>query len=157
MHTYVAPVTVLAALALVLAAPAAAVGPDSETSTVTLGPFVDDETCAFDITTTVERTRTTLTFADGDIQRHTKLVVTSTAQGKTVIERDVFSVFIDSDSPDTWVITGSFTHSRLDGGRTIALQSGRIVYDAVTDTIADPHPGPHPTALDDLFCDVFAD
>ena len=59
-----------------------------ETSTITFGPFVDDEACEkFGITVTVERTRTTITFADGDIWRHTELLVTSSANGKTFTER----------------------------------------------------------------------
>jgi hypothetical protein len=147
---------VVAAVALVLAASAAADAPAKVTSTVTFGPFVDDETCAFPITTTVERTRTTLTFADGDITRHTQLVVTSSANGRTLLERDAFNVFIDSDSSDVWVITGSFTHARLLGDGTIALQSGRILYDVNADQIIDPHPGPHPTTLQDVVCDVLA-
>jgi hypothetical protein len=147
-------VSALAAVALVLAAPAAADAPVRVSSTVILGPFVDDEACAFPITTMVERTRATLTFGDGDVQSHTQLVVTTSANGKTLVERDAFSVFIASDSPDVWVITGSFTHARLLGDGTIALQSGRIVYDVQADQISDPHPGPHPTGLVDVVCDV---
>jgi hypothetical protein len=100
--TYLLLLPVLAGVALVLVAPAAADTPTKVTSTVTFGPFVDDETCAFPLTTTVERTRTTLTFADGDIKRHTELIVTVTANGKTLIEHDDYNVFIDSDSPDVW-------------------------------------------------------
>ena len=154
--TYLLLLPVLAGVALVLAAPAAADAPTKVTSTVTLGPFVDDETCAFPLTTTVERTRTTLTFADGDVKRHTELVVTVTANAKVLIDRGDYNVFIDSDSPDVWVITGSFTHDRLQGDGTIALQSGRIVYDPETDTIVDLHPGPHPTRLEDVVCDALA-
>ncbi len=154
--TYLLLLPILAGVALVLVAPAAADTPSKVTSTVTFGPFVDDETCAFALTTTVERTRTTLTFADGDIKRHTELIVTVTANGKTLIERDDYNVFIDSDSPDVWVITGSFTHVRLLGDGTIALQSGRIAYDPQTDTIIDLHPGPHPTRLEDVVCDALA-
>jgi hypothetical protein len=146
----------IAALVLVLAAPAAADAPSKETSTVPFGPFVDDETCAFPITTTGERTRTTLTFADGDIKRHIELLITSAANGKTLIERDAYNIFINSEAPDVWVITGSFTHARLQGDGTIALQSGRIVYDAKTDTIIDPHPGPHPTSLENVVCDALS-
>ena len=153
---YLVLLTVLASLALVLAAPAAADAPEHATSTVTLGPFVDDETCAFEITTTVERTRTTLTFANGDIQRHARLIVSSTANGRSVVERDAFNIFIDSDSPDAWVITGAWTHARPLGGGTIALQSGRLVYDVLTDAIVDPHSGPHPDTVDGLLCAALA-
>jgi hypothetical protein len=154
--TYVLVLPVLAAVALVAAAPAAADAPTIQRSTVTLGPFVDDETCAFRLTSVVERRRTTLTFANGDIKRHTELVVTITANGKTLIDRGDYNVFIDSNAPDVWVITGSFTHDRLLGDGTIALQSGRILYDPETDTIIDLHPGPHPTRLEDVVCDALA-
>lgn len=154
--TYPLLVPVVAAMALVLAGTAGADAPTKVTSTDPFGPFVDDETCAFPITTTGERTRTTLTFADGDIKRHTQLVVTSSANGKTLIGRDAFNVFIDSASPNVWVITGSFTHTRLLGDGTIALQSGRILYDVIADRIIDSHLGPHPSTLEDVVCDVLA-
>jgi len=155
--TYLLLLPLLAALAaLIIAAPAASQAPTKVISTVTFGPIVDDESCSFPLTATVERTRTTLTFADGDIKRHTELVVTVAANGKTLIDRDHYNVLIDSDSPDVWVITGSFTHARLQGDGTIALQSGRIVYDPQTDTITDLHPGPHPTRLEDVVCDALA-
>jgi hypothetical protein len=153
--TYRVGLPALAVLALIAAAPAAADAPTKETSTVTFGPFVDDEACSFPITVTVERTRTTLSFENGVIRRHTELVVTTSANGKTLIERDAFNVFMDSDS-GVWVITGSFTHARLLGDGTIALQSGRIVYDVNADQIIDPHPGPHPSTLQDVVCDVLA-
>ncbi len=149
-------VPVVALLMLVVATPALADEPTKSTSTVTFGPFVDDETCPFPLTVTVERTRTTLTFANGDVKRHTRLVVTVTANGKTLTERDAFNVFIDADSPDVWVISGSFTHVRLQGDGTIALQSGRIVYDPRTDEITDLHPGPHPTRQEDVVCAALA-
>jgi hypothetical protein len=142
----------LCAAALVLATPAAADARTKQTSTVTFGPFVDDETCAFPITTAVERTRTTIVFADGDEQRHVQLIVTTSANGKTLVERDAYTVFVDSDAPDLWVITGAFTHARQQGGRTIALQSGRLAYDVEADTITDPQPGPHPTRVEDVVC-----
>ena len=138
----------IAVLALGLAAPAAADAPARETSILTLGPFVDDELCAFPLTTTVERTRTTITFADGDVQRHVSLVVTTTANSKTLLDRDAYPVFIDADDPDAWVITGSFIHSRLLGGGTLALQSGLLVYDVQADQVLDPHRGPHPITAD---------
>jgi hypothetical protein len=153
---YVLVLPVLAAVTLVAAAPAAANAPTIQRSTVTFGPFVDNETCAFPLTTMVERRRTTLTFDNGDITRHTELVVTITANGKTLIDRGNYNVFIDSGAPAVWVITGSFTHDRLLGDGTIALQSGRILYDPETDTIIDLHPGPHPTRLEDVVCDALA-
>ena len=146
----------VAALALVLAAPAAAEAPTKETSTVTFGPFLDDETCSFPITVTVKRTRTTTSFADADIKRHTQLVVASSANGKTLIERDTFNVFIDADEPTVWVITGTFTHARLHGDGTIALQSGQVLYDVLADQVIDQHPGPHPNRLEDIVCDALS-
>jgi hypothetical protein len=128
-------------LALVLAAPAAADAPTIETSTVTFGPFADDETCTFPFTVTVERTRTTIYFVSGDIMRHTELIVTSSANGKSVVQRNSFNVFIDADSPSDWVITGVFEKAQLDG-RTLWLESGRLIYDVEADQINDPHLGP---------------
>ena len=139
--TYVLLLPVLAGVALVVAAPAAADAPTIEASTVTFGPFVDDETCTFPFTVTVERTRTTIYYANGDIKRHTDLIVTSSANGKTVVQRAPLNVFIDADSPTVWVITGVLEKAQLHG-RTLWLESGRLVYDLDADQVIDPHPGP---------------
>jgi hypothetical protein len=139
---YLMLLSAIAALALIVTAPATAAAPAKETSTVTFGPFVDDEACEeFGITVTVERTRTTITFADGDVTRHTELLVTSSANGKAVVSRNAFNVFIDADAPTEWVITGVFEKGQLDG-RAVWLQSGRLVYDLEADRIDDPNPGP---------------
>jgi hypothetical protein len=69
-----------------------------------------------------------------------------------VIERDRFSVFIDHAAPDVWQITGTFTHARSGSGGTVALQSGRLLYDAVADVVVDTHPGPHPTDSAGVLC-----
>lgn len=127
-------------LALVLASSAAANAPTIETSAVTFGPFVDDESCTFPFSVTLERTRTTIYYANGDIKRHTELIVTSSANAKSVIGRNTFNVFIDADSPTQWVITGVFEKAQLHG-RTIWLQSGRLVYDLEADQVTDAHPG----------------
>jgi hypothetical protein len=149
--TYLPLLPALAALALVLAAPAAADPPTIETSTVTFGPFVDDETCAFPFSVTVERTRRTIYYVNGDMKRHTELIVTSSANGKTVIQRNALNVFIDADSPTLWVITGVFEKAQLHG-RTLWLDSGRLVYDVEADEVIDAHPGPlaEPTDVCDL-------
>ena len=139
--TYALLLPVLAAVALVVAAPAAADAPTIERSTVTFGPFVDDETCTFPFSDTVERTRTTIIYENGDIKRHTDLTVTASANGKTVIQRNSYNVFIDADSPTQWVITGVFEKAQLHG-RTLWLESGRLVYDLEADQVNDPHPGP---------------
>jgi hypothetical protein len=138
---YILLLPALASVALVVAAPAAADAPTIERSTVTFGPFVDDETCAFPFSVTVERTRTTISYANGDIKRHTDLIVTSSANGKTVIGRNSFNVFIDAESPTVWVITGVFEKAQLQG-RTLWLQSGRILFDLEADQVIDSHPGP---------------
>ena len=135
---YVLLVPVLVGVMLIAAAPAAADAPIVETSTVT---FVDDETCGFPFSVTVERKRSTMEYADGDIRRHTDLVVTSSANGKTVIGRNSFNVFIDADSPNVWVITGVFEKAQL-RGRTLWLQSGRLLFDLEADRLVDSHPGP---------------
>ena len=128
-------------LALVLATPAAADAPAIETSTVTFGPFADDETCAFPFSVTVERTRRTILYANGDTKRHTDLIVTASANGKTLVQRNSFNVFIDADSPTVWVITGVFEKAQLHG-RTLWLESGRLVYDLEADQVIDPNRGP---------------
>ncbi len=139
--TYVLLLPVLVAVALLAAAPAAADAPTIERSTVTFGPFVDAETCAFPFSVTVERTRTTIYYENGDIKRHTDLIVTASANGKTVIQRNAYNVFIAADSPTVWVITGVFEKAQLHG-RTLWLESGRLVYDLETDEVSDAHPGP---------------
>jgi len=103
--------------------------------------FVDDETCAFPFSVTVERTRTTISYANGDIKRHTDLVVTSSANGKTVIGRNSVNVFIEAESPTVWVITGVFEKAQLHG-RTLWLQSGRLLFDLEADQVSDAHRGP---------------
>jgi hypothetical protein len=140
-------------LALVLAAPAAADPPTIETSSMTFGPFVDDETCTFPFTVIVERKRRTIEYDGGDIKRHTDLVVTSTANGKTLVQRNSFNVFIDAESPTVWVITGVFEKAQLHG-RTLWLESGRLIYDLEADQVIDSHPGP--LAVPPDVCDVLA-
>jgi hypothetical protein len=139
--TYVLLLPALVGVALVVAASAAAEAPTIETSTVTFGPFADDETCAFPFSVTVERKRTTISYESGDIKRHTNLIVTSSANGKTVIGRNSFNVFIDAESPTVWVITGVFEKAQVHG-RTLWLESGRLVYDVEADQVIDSHPGP---------------
>ena len=102
---------------------------------------------------TVERTSRTSVYADGDVQRHTKLVVTSSANGTTIVNRNSFNVFIDADSPNAWVITGTFEKAQL-RGRTIWLLSGRLVFDLDADQLLDPNPGPH--AEPPEICELFA-
>lgn len=138
--------------AMTLTGTAAANAPTRVTNVKSLS-FVDDETCVFPIAVTVERVRTTTTFENGDQVRHVQLTVTSSANGKTWTDRDAYNVFIDAASPGTWTIVGEFTHTRLLGGGTIFLESGRIAYDVQSDTITDLHPGPHGTGSDP---DVYA-
>jgi hypothetical protein len=132
------------ALALAVSGTAAATPPTHVTDTRSFS-FIDDETCPFAVSTTVDRVRTVTTFENGDQQRHVRLSVTSSANGKIWIERDAYTVFVSSASPDTWVIAGDFTRARLVGGGTVVLESGRIAYDLASDTITDLHPGPHGT------------
>src|SRR6266705_1091242 len=98
----------VAGIALVAAAPALADAPVKTTNVLHLGPLVDDETCAFPITFTVDRTRTDKTFANGDVTRHVDLTVVQTANGHTAIETDTWDVFIDHADPNNWKITGRF-------------------------------------------------
>jgi hypothetical protein len=138
-RTYLLLAAVLVALAVL--APAAAETPTIETSTATFGPFVDDESCSSPFTVTVERTRRTIYYEDGDIKRHTDLIVTASADGQTVVQRNSFNVFIDADSPTQWAITGVFEKAQLHG-RTLWLVSGSLVYDFEADEVIDAQPGP---------------
>jgi hypothetical protein len=137
----------LAVAATFMAATTAAAVPTRDTD-VRSESFLDDGTCRFPIAVTVERTRTTTTFENGDQQRHVQLLVTSTAHGNTWSDRDAYVVFIDADAPTRWTIVGAFTHTVVAGTGTIFLQAGRILYDLTTDTITDLHPGPHGTGSD---------
>ena len=142
--------TILAALATAIlgfAGVAGAAAPLRDTSEASFS-FVDDETCAFPIDVTLERSRSTTTFANGDVQRHVKLIVTSSANGKVWVDRDAFAIFIPAATPDQWTIVGEFTHTRVTGDGTILMQSGRLAYNAATDTVTDLHPGPHGTGAD---------
>ncbi len=140
-------VAAVAILALAGAATAAADEPTKQTSTLSQS-FVDNETCPFPTNVTVDRVRTTITFSNGDQTRHVDLTVTISTNDRTWIERDSYIVFISADSPNLWEIVGSFTHTRVQGGGTVFLESGRISYDLATDTITDLHPGPHGTGSD---------
>jgi hypothetical protein len=62
-------------------------------------------------------------------------------------DSDAYAIFMAADSPDVWTIVGAFTHTRANGA-TVFLESGRITYDAASDTIIDLHPGPHGTGSD---------
>jgi hypothetical protein len=143
--------TVLLALAVVTAG--AAAPPERDTTHVVLGPFVDEELCAFPVTTVVERTRRTIRFADGDVRRHTQLIVTSAANGPTVVDRASFNVVMPSGS-STWIITGAFVHVVDPGAGTVALQSGRLLYDVDDDQLLDAHPSP--MGADAPICDLLA-
>jgi hypothetical protein len=134
-------VMLAAGAALVVAAPALANAPTTTTNVLQFGPEIDDETCQFPITVTVDRTRTTTTFDNGDVKRRVDLTVVQTANGHTAIETDTWNIFIDHTTPDTWKLTGRFGQISLDG-RLIYIQTGLISYNPNTDTLTDPHPGP---------------
>jgi hypothetical protein len=141
-------VTALAlAAALAAAGPVAAAAPTITTTTLHLGPFLDTDTCAFPITTTVDQTRTTTTFDNGDVKRKVDLTVVQTANGHTAVETDHWNVFIDHTDPTAWTLTGRFGQIFLDGS-LIYLQSGLIGFDPVTGVLSDPHPGPDGTYPD---------
>jgi len=135
------------ATALAAAGSAAAAPPAITTTTLHLGPFVDTDTCPFPITTTVDQTRTTTTFDNGDVKRHVDLTVVQTANGHTAVETDNWNVFIDHTNPTAWTLTGRFGQIFLDG-RLIYLQSGLIGFDPLTGALSDPHPGPNGTYPD---------
>lgn len=134
--------TILAvAVALLAAGNASAAAPTTTTDVLHLGPFIDTDTCNFPITTTVDRTRTTTTFDNGDVKRHVDLNVVQAANGHTAIEKDAWNVFIDHANPGAWTLTGRYGQLFLDG-RLIYLQSGLIGFDPLTGLLTDQHPGP---------------
>lgn len=134
-------VATLALAALVAAGPAAAAAPTTSTNVLHLGPLADTDTCSFPITFTVDRTRTTTTFENGDVKRHVDLTVVQNANGHTAIETDAWNVFIDHADPATWKLSGRFGQIFLDG-RLIYIQSGVIGFDPLTGDLSDPHVGP---------------
>lgn len=148
MQRLLAIAVALFSVAFVAAATASAAAPTRVVSLRTFGPFVVDDVCDFPFVQIVERTQTTTTFDNGGEMRHVEVIVIASANGKTWIDHDAYNVFVDAANPSLWVITGSFTHTRVAGTGTILLQSGRIVYDADTDTIIDLHEGPHGTGVD---------
>jgi hypothetical protein len=103
------------AAALTTPGTAAAASPTTSTAVLHLGPFADTDTCSFPITTTVDQTRTTTAFDNGDVKRHVDLEVVQTANGHTAVETDTWNVFIDHIDPTAWKLTGRFGQIFLDG------------------------------------------
>jgi hypothetical protein len=130
--------SLIAAVSLVPAAPAAADPPTKQTTHAEF-TLVDDETCAFPFDVTVDRTRTVTAFANGDVKRHTQLVVTFSTSGTAIIDKASFNVFVSADSTDIWIITGTFFHRVLKGQGTLYVQSGRILYDVAAGQVIDAH------------------
>ena len=113
-------------------------------TTVSSGPdtFVVGDLCNFPISITDSRTVTTITFDNGDVQRHVRVDATLSANGKTVSENDSINVYIDADSPTVRTIIGAFTRISVPGAGILVLEAGRIVFDVATGTIlfdAGPH------------------
>jgi hypothetical protein len=147
-------ITALAvAAALTTAGAAAAAAPTTSTNVLHLGPFGDTDTCSFPIITTVDQTRETTTFDNGDVKRHVDLTVVQTANGHTAIETDIWNVFVDHTDPAAWKLTGRFGQIFLDG-RLIYQQSGLIGFDPLTGELTDPHFGPAGVYPDD--CTILA-
>lgn len=137
----------LALLAVALAplalAGTALADPPTKT-TVSSGPetFVVPDLCSFPITITDTRTVTTITFENGDVQRHVRVDATLSANGMSVSENDSVNVFIDASSPRVRTIVGAFTRISVPGAGILVLEAGRIVFDVGTGAIlfeAGPH------------------
>lgn len=141
-------ICIAAAASLILAAPAEAAAPERATSHIAFSGLDDEATaaCGFDVYFALDRTRVVTTYENGDVRRHTQLILSWSANGKSVVEKATFNVMIASGSA-TWTIVGAFAHQRMNGEGTISLVSGRLFFDAETGELADPNPGPH--ALDD--------
>jgi hypothetical protein len=147
-------ITALAvAAALTTAGTAAAAAPTTSTAVLHLGPFADTDTCSFPIATTVDQTRTTTTFDNGDVKRHVDLTVVQTANGHTAVETDTWNVFIYHTDPTAWKLTGRFGQIFLDG-QLLYLQSGLIGFNPATGDLTDPHIGPAGVYPDD--CTILA-
>ena len=138
----------LALLLTVVLAPLALAGTALATAptkaTVSSGPetFVVPDLCSFPITITDTRTVTTITFENGDVQRHVRVDATLSANGKTVSENDSINVFVDAGSPSVRTIIGAFTRISVPGAGILVFEAGRIVFDLTTGTIlfeAGPH------------------
>ncbi|HEU5206694.1 MAG TPA: hypothetical protein VFT94_03700 [Gaiellaceae bacterium] len=117
---------------LVLAGTALADAPTK--TTISSGPdtFVVGDLCSFPISITDSRTVTTITFDNGDVQRHVRVDATLSANGKTVSENDSINVYIDADSPTVRTIIGAFTRISVPGAGILVLEAGRIVFDVAT-------------------------
>jgi hypothetical protein len=113
-------------------------------TTISSGPdtFVVGDLCSFPITITDTRTVTTMTFDNGDVQRHVRVDATLSANAKSVSENDSVNVFIDTNSPSVRTIIGAFTRISVPGAGILVLEAGRIVFDLATGVIlfeAGPH------------------
>jgi len=131
----------LALLLTVALAPLALAGvalADAPTkATVSSGPetFVVPDLCSFPITITDTRTVTTISFENGDVQRHVRIDSTLSANGKTVSENDSINVYIDASAPSVRTIVGAFTRISVPGAGILVLEAGRIVFDLATGAI----------------------
>lgn len=131
------------ALAPLALAGTALAGPPTKT-TVSSGPeaFVVPDLCSFPITITDTRTVTTITFENGDVQRHVRVDATLFADGNTVSENDSINVFIDASAPSVRTIVGAFTRISVPGDGILVFEAGRVVFDLTTGAIlfeAGPH------------------
>jgi hypothetical protein len=147
----------IALVPLVLTAPAAADTPTK--TTVSSGPeiVVIPDLCSFPVTLTDVRTVRTITFANGDVQRHVRLDNTLSANGKTVTN-DSIQVFVDAGLPSVRTIIGTFTRISVPGGGVLVLEAGRIVFDVATGAILF-EAGPHEFTFHGdtaALCDYFA-
>ena len=123
---------------------------------MTFGPFVDDETCAFPFNSDGGAdAQDDLVTTDGDIKRHTELIVTVVRErpdGRAA--GTPFNVFIDADSPTRVGDHRASSRRRSCTAGRSGSQSGRLVYDFETDELTDPHPGPLGEAPD--VCELLA-
>jgi hypothetical protein len=148
---------ILAALAaMALPTVVAAASPDQGSFDFGYNTFVDHEVCApapwgFDVNATEHEYGTFQVFFDGAgaitrINVHLNYDATISANGKTIDERDTWTLFI---RPDGSRSVGLTVHIQGAGGM-VQLDAGQIVFDA--DGNFRFVRGPHPQFLGEVFC-----
>lgn len=141
----------------VLAAPSFATVPERGTFDET-DAFVDTEVCAdwgFDVQATEHEYGTVTGFLDrhGDFVRgnaHFNYDATISANGKTIVERDTWTVFF---SPNSFREVGLTVHIQGPGG-IVVRDAGQVIYNA-DGTVAFTH-GPHEQLNGVSFCPALA-
>jgi hypothetical protein len=144
---------------LMFAAIASAAAPTKESNTFS-DTFVDTDTCpGVTINGSFTETDTIITFSATSVQIHVSEVVQLSANGKTVIDNDHFTIMLD---PTTTVnkYVGTVFNIQAPGVGNLLVDAGNIIFDFSTDPSTVIHiGGPHPAFFGDVaaFCAYLAD